>query len=164
MIQECSIHKLKEIFASKNNLTIIPVVIIGKIAEIKNTIIIQNEQYFNFIFSDGNDYIAIAVLITDITKNKIKIVQEINKIDGKIVIKEPRAPNDRLKAFNIDVVISDENPPIGTELIEYSEYLPTKKNLSNNTINSKTTEKKANSKLDIENSFTPASVLLRKEL
>lgn len=106
----------------KTNSLILPVIINGTISEIKNTIIIQDKQYLIFILSDGDDSISTAILKSDKTINKVNFIMDKYKSKEKIVIKEPRRPNIQLQNFNIDLLISEIDPSIGTELLAYSEF------------------------------------------
>lgn len=165
MTQEFPIFKIKEQLPKIKGI-LVPVIIIGKITNLKNKIILKSEEYFNFIVSDDSASISLAIKITNETNERINFIKMSYDNKEKIMIKEPRKVNvSQLKNFNVDLLVSNVEPPIGTELLKYSEYRSFKKNKfrsdinlnSNDSINNKSYQNQ-----NLQTSFTTASKILEE--
>ena len=165
MVQEYSIKEIKQKL-KRNNDEILGIIIRGTIDKINEQIIYNNQQYFNFNLTDGNDHLVVAILQTNESQEKINFIIETNKSKKKIIIKEPRRPYLNLNRNKIDLIISSQNPPIGTEIIEDSQHIKeldtgSTKLFSENKI--KTTNSQIERKNEM-NSFKSALTLLDQEM
>jgi len=165
LTQEFPIFKVKEQLPKIKGI-LIPAIIIGKITDIKNKIILNDEEYFSFILSDESATISLAIKVTKETNERINFVKMNYDTGEKIAIKEPRKVNvSQLKNFNIDLLVSKVEPPIGTELLKYSEYKSLKRKHFKNDSNSNTTKKIVNKSYGdkvFQLSFTTASKILEE--
>ena len=121
MVQEYSIKEIKEEL-KRSKKEILKIIIRGTIDKINDYIIYNNKHYFNFNLTDGTDHLVVAILQTKESQEKIDFIIDKKKSKKEIVIKKPRRPYFTLNRYKIDLIISPQKPPIGTEIIEDSQY------------------------------------------
>ena len=165
MVQEYSIKKIKQKLNESSD-EILEIIIRGSIVKINDHIIYNNQQYFNFNLTDGTDQLVVGILQTQESQEKIDFIIKKHKSKKNIVIKEPRRPYFTLNKKKIDLIISSQNPPIGTEIIEDSHY---KEDLNTDPTNShgdniKNTKNYRLKSSNETNSLKSAFTLLQQEL